>query len=286
MGGHPKQVDSAVAKSSSAGAEASGAQSTALSNQLAGQQKAAFGTLFGPNAATGGALGGTLGGFLSPNYLSSQSGPLNGTFAQQYAQDKGQLAQAQAGQSGQLAQMLQNRGLGVGSGSGLAGSLGLQQALAQASQQGQLYSGLQQQQYQTALQNLWNASGIMSGQGTSAMQGSLQGAGQAGQTYANLYGTAGKQAQGSSLLGSIIGAGGSILGGAMSGGLICHIAAKVFGESDDLMGEMTQKARAWMLANLPTYMIAFYRTHAKWMSEQPSIVEYFAPAFRSMVKEN
>lgn len=211
MGGSSKQVNPLQASAADAGATASAQASANLSNQLAAQSKSAFSTLFGndPNSATGG----TLGGFLNPANLTAASMGPTGPYKIQYDQSLGNLAGAQAAQRGALSQSLQNRGFGSGSPSGFGATQALQQSLGQSQETGQLFSDYTNQGYQDALRNMWSAAGILSGQGTSAMQGSLQGQGQAGQTYANLYGTAGKQAQGSSLLGSALGAGGSILGG-------------------------------------------------------------------------
>lgn len=216
MGGSPKQVNTAQATASNAGATQAAQQSSALSNQLAAQQKSSFNTLFGDKASGGGPLGGTLGGYLDPNYLTSQSQNLQGPFAQQFAQGYGALGTSQAQNAGALSSMLQNRGLGSGSPSGVGQELALQQSLGQASQTGQLFTNYLNQQYQTALQNQMNAAGIMSGQGTSAGQGAINASGNAGNVYGNLYGTAGKQAQGSGVLNSILGAAGTLGGDAMS----------------------------------------------------------------------
>lgn len=215
MGGKPKQVDPTTANASSAGAEASAQASAKLANQYAAQQKTAFNTLFGSD--TNSATGGTLGGFLNPNNLTTASMGPTGPYKIQYNQALTNLAGAQAAQRGALSQALQNRGFGTNSPSGFGATAALEQSLGQAQQTGQLFSDYTNQGYQDALRNMWSAAGILSGQGTSAMQGALQGQGQAGQTYANLYGTAGKQAQGSSFLGSLLGAGGSIAGGWLAG---------------------------------------------------------------------
>jgi|ERR1700731_36509 len=211
MGGSSKQVNPQQASAADAGATASAQASARLSDQFAAQSKTAFNTLFGsdPNSASGG----TLGGFLNPNNLTTASMGPTGPYKIQYDQSLGNLAGAQAAQRGALSQSLQNRGFGTTSPSGFGATQALQQSLGQGQETGQLFSDYTNQGYQDALRNMWSAAGILSGQGTSAMQGSLQGQGQAGQTYANLYGTAGRQAQGSSLLGSALGAGGSILGG-------------------------------------------------------------------------
>jgi hypothetical protein len=211
MGGSSKQVNPQQAAAADAGATASAQASARLADQFAAQSKTAFNTLFGSD--TNSATGGTLGGFLNPANLTATSRGPTGPYKIQYDQALGNLAGAQAAQRGALSQSLQNRGFGIGSPSGFGATQALQQSLGQAQQTGQLFSDYTNQGYQDALRNMWSAAGILSGQGTSAMQGSLQGQGQAGQTYANLYGTAGRQAQGSSLLGSMLGAGGSILGG-------------------------------------------------------------------------
>jgi hypothetical protein len=216
MGGKPKQVDQPVAAASSAGAEASAKASAALSSQMAAQQKSSFNTLFGNSAASGGPLGGTLGGYLSPDYLSGNSSNLTGPFAQQYASNLGNLAQSQAQNRGSMAQMLQNRGFGGNSPSGIASEMALQQQLGQAGQTNQLFGNTLNQQYQTALQNQWNAAGLMSGQGMSAGQGAINAQGNAANAYTNLYGTAGKQAEGSSVWGSLLGAAAGLGGSAMS----------------------------------------------------------------------
>jgi hypothetical protein len=214
MGGKPKQVDPTTANMSSAGADAAAKASADLSNQYAGQQKTAFNTLFGSGTT---ANGGTLGGYLDPSKLDAASMGPTGPYKIQYNQSLGTLANAQAQQRGALSTSLQNRGFGMGSPSGFGSTQALNQSLGQAQETGQLFSDYTNQGYQDALRNMWSAAGILSGQGTSAMQGALQGQGQAGQTYANLYGTAGKQAQGTSLLGSLLGAGGSIAGGWLAG---------------------------------------------------------------------
>lgn len=216
MGGKPKQVDPGTANMASAGADAAARASAALSTQNAALQKTAFGTLFGsdPNNATGGSIG----GYLNPSNLTNASKGPTGPYQIQYNNALGTLGNAQSAQRGALSQSLQNRGFGMGSPSGFGATQALNQSLGQAQQQGQLFSDYTNQGYQDALRNMWSAAGILSGQGTSSAANAVNASSNAGQTYANLYGTAGKQAQGSSILGSALGAGGSILGGALSGG--------------------------------------------------------------------
>lgn len=214
MGGSSKQVNPQQASAADAGASAAAAAQGALATQMGAQQGAAFNKLFGGIQGTGSGAtltgSGVLSSYLDPNNLNAAAKGPTGPYSIMYNNALGNLSAAQAAQRGSLSQGLQNRGFGMSSPSGFGATQALAQSLGQAQQQGQLFSDYTNQGYQDALRNLWSAAGILSGQGTSSGQNAVNANNSGGQIYANLYGTAGRQAQGSSLLGSILGAGATI----------------------------------------------------------------------------
>jgi hypothetical protein len=173
-------------------------------------------TLFGTptGGATGGRgstgmSGGTLSGMMDPNSLnvSSPTGP----YALQYNQAKAQGATnlAQANQNVDI--QAGNAGFGAGAPSGYTGFLKSQNNMANAQNNGQLFSQFAGNSYQDALNNFWKATGManstantQTGQGTSA--------------YTNLYGATPKstalQNVGSDIAGGVGSAVGSYAGGA------------------------------------------------------------------------
>jgi hypothetical protein len=208
MGGG--QTNSAQASTAANQQTAANNQDMALSAQYGGQEKQIFNSLFG-NGSTGST--GTLSGMMNPANLT-QTG-LNPAYQAQFNQGINQIGQSTAQQKGALAQSFANSGAtGNSTPSGFQADQMRQLGSSQADAQGQLYSGLMGQQYNSALNNFWNANNIAAGGQGSATSGSTSGAGNAGSSSAQIYGTAGQQTPGA--LNSALGAAGAVGAGAAS----------------------------------------------------------------------
>lgn len=189
MGGGPKQVNSGQAQAADAATTAATKQSTDLSKQYGGQEAQQYQTLFGS-----GGKGGTLSGFLDPNSVNQKG--LNPAYTTQWNQAQDQIAKNYQQQRGSLAQAFANQGATSGSTpSGFQADQMRKLGNSEADTRGATYTGLAGQQHQEAISNLFNAANIASGQGASAGSTAVQGAGNAANAQAALFGTAGKQAQ-------------------------------------------------------------------------------------------
>lgn len=214
-GGHQQQQ----ADQAFGGATGGAGTSQANANTFAGQQQGLFSTLFG----AGGKGGGTLSPMMNPGSLnvSAPTGP----YALQYNQAKAAGATNTDQTKQGIDRAAGNAGFGAGAPSGYTGFLKSQADMANAGNNGQLFSQFAGQGYQDALNNFWKANQTA---GTAMGQaGSEQNAAQANtnQTYTNLYGTgtnAATQQRGQNIgiLNSAIGAAGT----AASGGLQCVCA--------------------------------------------------------------
>ena len=211
MGSKPKQVNPAQAGAADSGASAAAAQSAGLSDVNNQEHQTLFNTLFGDPTRTGSS--GSLSGFLDPNRLKVDRP--GGTYGLQWNQAQDQIGKNYADQRGRLAENSANRGFSGGLPSGFEEDQSRKLAAAEADSRGQAFTNLAGRSYEDAKSNFWNAANIANGQSAGTDGAALQGAGQAGQTYSNLYGTAGRQASSNgfgSALGSKLGtAGGAVL---------------------------------------------------------------------------
>ena len=209
MGGKPKQVNPSQATAADAGASASAAQSAALSDVNKQEHQALFNTLFGDPTKSENA--GTLSKFLDPKTLTVDHP--TGTYGLQWNHAQEQIAKNYADQRGKLAEDSANRGFSAGMPSGFIEDQSQKIANAEADTRGRAFTDLAGKSYEDAKSNFWNAAKIATGQSAETDTAALQGSGQAGQTYANLYGTAGRQAS-SNGFGSALGAKLGTAGGA------------------------------------------------------------------------
>jgi hypothetical protein len=207
------QANSGQASGAYAGQQAASAQDMALSAQNQAFQKQLFTKLFG-----GGGKGGTLTAMLDPKSLNVKG--LTSPYQTQFNEGSDQIGKDYAAQRGSLAQSFANSGATSSSTpSGFQADQMRKLGSSAADTRGQLFTGLVGQQHADALNNFWNASNIASGNAASAGSGALQGSGQAGSSNASIYGTAGQYhpSQFGSVLGSALGAGGTVGAGAMMG---------------------------------------------------------------------
>jgi hypothetical protein len=153
-------------------------------------------------------------GFMDPATLNVDRP--TGVFRRQYEHARGIIAKQGQAARGGVARSMANRGFGEGSGMEVGNLRGV--ARDTASTMGDAWSEFAGKSYDDAAQKFWSAVGLRSGTGTDLAGIGANSVASAGQTYANLYGTAGQGhvTQNSNLGGALIGAGGSIAGGALA----------------------------------------------------------------------
>jgi hypothetical protein len=190
-----------------------GAASNAAGNSSAtGQGLNA--TLFGtPSPGGKGMSGGTLSEMLNPASLNVNQP--TGPYALQYQQAKAQGATNTDQAKQAIDRAAGQAGLGAGAPSGYTGFLKSQADMSNAQNNGQLFSQFAGNSYQDALNNFWKATNTASG---TANTQTGQGTG----AYTNLYGTGQNaatqaRAQNLGLLGSLIGAGGTVASAGLMG---------------------------------------------------------------------
>jgi hypothetical protein len=207
MGGKPQQVNSAQASQANAGAQAASQAEANLSNQNASEQKLMFNNLFGADGKSG-----SMGQFMDPKSMNVTQP--TGAYATEYKNATNQAAQGYANQRGAL-----SRAWGGTSGSMLPNGFQAQQqnqlSRSQADNKGAMFSDYTDRAHQDAVQNFWNANNIASGQAASSGQTAQAAGASAGNIEDGIYGTAGKQAQGSGFFNSLLGAAGMVGNGAM-----------------------------------------------------------------------
>lgn len=227
-------------------ATAAANQQTAASNQemqIAKQnsdlQQRMVGMLFG-NGKSGST--GTLSQFLDPNSINQKG--LNDNYKTQFNEGSDQLGKDYANQRGALAQQFANSGATSSSTpSGFQADQMRKLSGSAADARGSLYSTLKGSQYSDALTNFWNANNLASGNAATALGGANTAAGNSGSSSASIYGTAGQYhpSQTAGVLGSALGAAGSVGAGAMmcpaDGTLILMANSTVKKVEDVLVGE-------------------------------------------------
>jgi len=262
MGGSPKQVNSGQASAANAGATAAAQASANLSGENLREQKQNFNYLFGDG--TPGSTG-SLTKFMDPTSLNV-SAP-TGNYATQYNNATNQLSNNYAMQRGALAQGFANKGFAAGMPSGFQADQDRKLASSEADTRGNLFAATTGQQYQDALNNFWNANNIASGQTAGARSGALQGSADAGKDYTDIYGTAGKQANPSSLPGAIIGGVGTAAGGALgNSALMCPArGARIRTKAGEVLVEHLRKG------------VEIYQSEGNYQALEADPVPVFAP---------
>lgn len=208
------QANSGQASQAASQQTAANNQDMALSKQYGGQEQQIFNQLFGQ-----GGSGGSLSQFMDPKNLDQKG--LNSNYKTQFNEGSNQLAQGYAQQRGALARNFANAGATPNSTpNGFQADQMNKLGRGEADTRGQLYAGLKGQQYSDTLNNFWNANNVAAGQQAQATGGSTAGAGNAGSSSASMYGTAGAYhpSQWGNVLGSALGAAGTVGASAMSGG--------------------------------------------------------------------
>jgi hypothetical protein len=125
-----------------------------------------------------------------------------------------EFANANQGITGEV----QNRGFGIDAGSALDALR--KNALARAGMKGEAYTGAVAGQHNEALNNFWSGASLAGSQATNARDAAVSATGNAGQTYGNVYGTAAQYhpSQMGQIVGSALGAAGTVGAAAMTGG--------------------------------------------------------------------
>jgi hypothetical protein len=225
MGGG--QTNSAQAAQADAASMAASQASAALSTTQNAEQQQSYNYLFGDPSTPGST--GTLTQFMNPNALNVTTP--TGAFGAQYNQATDTLAQNYANQRGSLAQQFANQGFtGSGAPSGFQAEQENQLGQAQANAQGNLFASTVGQEYQTNLNNFWNANNIAAGQSANLAGTADSASAQSGSTANGVYQTAGAATPGA--LNSAIGAVGTVGSGIAQGAgtkKACWIAEAIFG---------------------------------------------------------
>ena len=203
MGGG--QNNSAQAAQQNQAAVNSENANTALANQATKMQSTTYNNLFGADGKSG-----TLSPMMDPSNLNVASP--TGAYKTAYNNASNTQAQAYNNQKGTLAQTWANQSSTNELPSGFQADQQRKLGQSQADSQGGLYAGTVAQQHQDALQNFWNANNLASGAAAQNLQSAQQANASAGQTAANVYGTAGAwhQSPTAQILGSTVGAAGNV----------------------------------------------------------------------------
>jgi hypothetical protein len=179
------QANSGQASQAAGNANAASQQNLALSNAAGSRYNSLMNSMFGTGAP---GSTGTLSGFLNPNSMNVTTP--TGAYKLNYEQTVNQTANAaQQGQANVIRQAANN---GLGLSSPAVAEQALQSNLATANMKGQDFSQAVTQQHNDAMNNFWNASNLASGGAAQGIQSGVAGATGAGQTAANVYGTAGE----------------------------------------------------------------------------------------------
>lgn len=186
MGGG--QANAGQASTAAAQQTAASNQDMALSKQNQQRQTQLQNTLFGTGAP---GSTGTLTSMMDPKSLNT--GAPTGAYQTAWNNAQGQIGQNYAQQRGQLAQTLANQGMSSNNTpSGFQADQQRKLGSSEADSRGSTYTGIVGQQYSDALNNFWNANNIASGNAATSTSGALTGSGQSGSSSAQLYGTAGQ----------------------------------------------------------------------------------------------
>jgi hypothetical protein len=192
------QANSGQASEAANNANAASQQNLALSNEAGSRYNQLMTQFFGS-----GALGskGTLSGFLDPNSMNVTTP--TGAYKLNYQQTVNQTENEAKGNQANIIRQAANNGLSLSSPA--VAEMARQTGLDTANLKGQDFASAVTAQHNDAMQNFWNASNIGAGGAATGIQSGVAGASGAGQTAANIYGTAGQYHP--SPVTSIIGAG-------------------------------------------------------------------------------
>jgi hypothetical protein len=208
MGGG--QANSGQATQAANNANAASQQNLSLSNAAGSRYNSLMNTFFGSGAP---GSTGTLSGFLNPNSMNVTTP--TGAYKLNYEQQVNQTQNAaQQGQSNIIRQAANN---GLSLSSPAVAEMARETNLDTANLKGQDFANAVTQQHNDAMQNFWNATNVGAGGAATGIQSGVAGASGAGQTAANIYGTAGQYHTNpaTSIIGSGISAGGAVGAAAM-----------------------------------------------------------------------
>lgn len=237
MGGKPQQVNSAQATQADAAAQQSEQASANLTQQNTKQAGQNYNYLFGEDGKSG-----SMTPFMDPGKVTNGSGAPTGTYGTIYNNAVQQGGRDYANARGSLAQQWANNGFAGGTPNGFQADQERKLASSFADANGQNYTNLAAQGHQEDVNNFWNASNLAAGQQATSTGAAVSSAANEGNTAANVYGTAGKQATVNNPLNSLISASGTVGAAAMcpaQGGKIRtkrgDVAVEDLSAGDDLL---------------------------------------------------
>lgn len=151
-------------------------------------------------------------------------------------------------------------------------------------------------------QNYWNAVNVLNGVATEenplGYAGAATNAANAGTSAANSVANlsqAETSSQQSGLMSVLGGVAGGVFGAAGQAGgfgklFSCHVAAKIFGEAEDLTGVKTTLVREWMKAKAEAHILVrpfvwIYSHTSKWLAKSELAVKALTPLFKRLLRE-
>jgi hypothetical protein len=179
-------------------ANAASQQNLALSNQFGTRYNSLMDQFFGTGAP---GSKGSMSGFLNPNSLNVTTP--TGAYKLNYEQTVNQTENEAKGNQANIIRQAANNGLSLSSPA--IAEMARETGIDTANLKGQDFASAVTQQHNDALSNFWGAANLASGAASGAGSGAVSSATGAGQTAANIYGTAGQYHP--SPFTSIIGAG-------------------------------------------------------------------------------
>ena len=192
-------------------ANAASQQNLALSNEFGTRYNSLMDQFFGTGAP---GSKGSMSGFLNPNSLNVTTP--TGAYKLNYEQTVNQTENEAKGNQANIIRQAANNGLSLSSPA--IAEMARETGIDTANLKGQDFASAVTQQHNDALSNFWGAANLASGAASGAGSGAVSSATGAGQTAANIYGTAGQYHP--SPFTSIIGAGlqaGGAVGAAAAG---------------------------------------------------------------------
>jgi hypothetical protein len=202
------QANSGQASQAANNANAASQQNLALSNEFGTRYNALMNQFFGTGAP---GSKGSLSGFLNPNSLNVTTP--TGAYKLNYEQTVNQTENEAQNNQRNIIRQAANNGLNLSSPA--VAEMARETSLGTANLKGQDFAEAVTQQHNDALQNFWGAANLASGAASGAGSGAVAGASGAGQTAANIYGTAGQYhpSPWTSIAGAGLSAGGAVGGG-------------------------------------------------------------------------